>query len=133
MNNFISWWRPLRSSKPRTRRKTFLLFWTTALILLELSSTPTKANPDAKRLYDDLLSDYNRLIRWNKGDNTGLKYWFKWVCTIFERFNWQNSPCFQASYKSHRENHSQTWNQIITTGWSGKENKNTWIWIKFLS
>ncbi len=23
----------------------------------------TKANPDAKRLYDDLLSNYNRLIR----------------------------------------------------------------------
>ena len=23
------------------------------------------ANPDAKRLYDDLLSNYNRLIRWH--------------------------------------------------------------------
>ena len=32
-------------------------------ILLLLVTTTTRANPDAKRLYDDLLSNYNRLIR----------------------------------------------------------------------
>lgn len=33
------------------------------LVLLSCIATPSKANPDAKRLYDDLLSHYNRLIR----------------------------------------------------------------------
>ena len=33
-------------------------------VVASLSSVPlTGANPDAKRLYDDLLSTYNRLIR----------------------------------------------------------------------
>ena len=31
--------------------------------LLFIGSRPIEANPDAKRLYDDLLSNYNRLIR----------------------------------------------------------------------
>lgn len=35
---------------------------TSALVLL-LTTVVIKANPDAKRLYDDLLSNYNRLIR----------------------------------------------------------------------
>jgi hypothetical protein len=33
------------------------------LVLLGCIATPSEANPDAKRLYDDLLSNYNRLIR----------------------------------------------------------------------
>jgi len=33
------------------------------LVLLGCIATPSQANPDAKRLYDDLLSNYNRLIR----------------------------------------------------------------------
>ena len=33
------------------------------LLLVAFSIVVTKANPDAKRLYDDLLSNYNRLIR----------------------------------------------------------------------
>ena len=33
------------------------------LILLNLLATTGHANPDAKRLYDDLMSNYNRLIR----------------------------------------------------------------------
>nr|AFJ04794.1 nicotinic acetylcholine receptor alpha2 subunit [Periplaneta americana] len=33
------------------------------LVLLGCITTPSHANPDAKRLYDDLLSNYNRLIR----------------------------------------------------------------------
>ena len=33
------------------------------LVLLLIVTTSTRANPDAKRLYDDLLSNYNRLIR----------------------------------------------------------------------
>lgn len=36
--------------------------WTAIFFLLQLI-TITFANPDAKRLYDDLLSNYNRLIR----------------------------------------------------------------------
>lgn len=38
--------------------------WTSMLfILLVTTVTTISANPDAKRLYDDLLSNYNRLIR----------------------------------------------------------------------
>lgn len=33
------------------------------LMILSATFTGVKANPDAKRLYDDLLSSYNRLIR----------------------------------------------------------------------
>lgn len=33
------------------------------LLLVLLNLCPIRANPDAKRLYDDLLSNYNRLIR----------------------------------------------------------------------
>jgi nicotinic acetylcholine receptor len=33
------------------------------VVILALSLVQTLANPDAKRLYDDLLADYNRLIR----------------------------------------------------------------------
>jgi len=36
---------------------------TTLLMCLLFLVTKSKANPDAKRLYDDLLSNYNRLIR----------------------------------------------------------------------
>ena len=32
-------------------------------LLLALLATAVQSNPDAKRLYDDLLSNYNRLIR----------------------------------------------------------------------
>ena len=39
-----------------------MLVQVTGLILI-LVTKATKANPDAKRLYDDLLSNYNRLIR----------------------------------------------------------------------
>jgi len=34
-----------------------LFLWASALVGV------SRANPDAKRLYDDLLSNYNRLIR----------------------------------------------------------------------
>ena len=34
-----------------------------ALVLAAAAAPAVRANPDAKRLYDDLLSDYNRLIR----------------------------------------------------------------------
>lgn len=33
------------------------------IIVLSLFYENVRANPDAKRLYDDLLSNYNRLIR----------------------------------------------------------------------
>ena len=35
----------------------------TSVLLLLLLVSVSEANPDAKRLYDDLLSHYNRLIR----------------------------------------------------------------------
>lgn len=34
-----------------------------ALLVLQLWLRQIEGNPDAKRLYDDLLSNYNRLIR----------------------------------------------------------------------
>lgn len=34
-----------------------------------------EANPDAKRLYDDLLSNYNRLIRPVKNNSDTLTVW----------------------------------------------------------
>ena len=33
------------------------------LLVLGLPGNPVAANPDAKRLYDDLLSNYNKLVR----------------------------------------------------------------------
>lgn len=49
------------------RRGTFVAFF--ILVICGISI----ANPDAKRLYDDLLSNYNRLIRpVDKNNNTVL-------------------------------------------------------------
>ena len=49
-----------------------------ALCLLGLTHT-AGANPDAKRLYDDLLSDYNKLIRpvGNNSDKLRVKLGLK--------------------------------------------------------
>ena len=38
-------------------------------------ATPYEANPDAKRLYDDLLSNYNRLIRPVVNNSETLTVW----------------------------------------------------------
>ena len=38
---------------------------------------PTEANPFAKRLYDDLLSNYNRLIRPVSNNTEKLTVWLK--------------------------------------------------------
>jgi hypothetical protein len=46
--------------------KSFILHsikWVIIVSILSSSNVVVKANPDAKRLYDDLLSTYNRLIR----------------------------------------------------------------------
>ncbi|XP_046399879.1 acetylcholine receptor subunit alpha-L1 [Ischnura elegans] len=40
-----------------------ILFFGLLLVLAARLPAPASANPDAKRLYDDLLSNYNRLIR----------------------------------------------------------------------
>ena len=40
----------------------FYLTLTVAVIFLQVPGVPG-GNPDAKRLYDDLLSDYNKLVR----------------------------------------------------------------------
>lgn len=49
------------------------------LILGVLFNRLTSANPDAKRLYDDLLSNYNRLIRpvGNNSDRLTVKLGLK--------------------------------------------------------
>ena len=39
------------------------MFQAVILAVLALFLVESDANPDAKRLYDDLLADYNRLIR----------------------------------------------------------------------
>lgn len=46
-----------------------------AFIILILSVRISYGNPDAKRLYDDLLSNYNRLIRpvFNNTDTVVVK------------------------------------------------------------
>ncbi len=47
-----------------TSKMTFFIKRGLCVVLCILSaSSPVSANPDAKRLYDDLLSNYNRLIR----------------------------------------------------------------------
>jgi hypothetical protein len=52
------------ASSKEQRRHTGLLLWLLPLgLLLLLLPLPAAGNPDAKRLYDDLLSNYNRLIR----------------------------------------------------------------------
>lgn len=45
------------------------------LVLLATAPPTVRANPDARRLYDDLLSDYNRLIRpvFNASDRVTVK------------------------------------------------------------
>jgi hypothetical protein len=40
-----------------------------------LKATTLEANPDAKRLYDDLLSNYNRLIRPVSNNTDTLTVW----------------------------------------------------------
>lgn len=45
-------------------------FVTVFLILLGVFGT--RGNPDAKRLYDDLLSNYNRLIRPVRNHSTNI-------------------------------------------------------------
>jgi hypothetical protein len=42
---------------------TFVCTLLIAVTVLVVNYCPAAANPDAKRLYDDLLSHYNRLIR----------------------------------------------------------------------
>ena len=37
--------------------------WTAIVLIFTIFCPPCTGNPDAKRLYDDLLSNYNRLIR----------------------------------------------------------------------
>jgi nicotinic acetylcholine receptor len=42
---------------------------------LGLKAVTYEANPDAKRLYDDLLSNYNRLIRPVSNNSDTLTVW----------------------------------------------------------
>ncbi|KAG8222489.1 hypothetical protein J437_LFUL000851 [Ladona fulva] len=51
-----------RRAAPDPARKQ-ILFLGLLLVLAARLPSPVSANPDAKRLYDDLLSNYNRLIR----------------------------------------------------------------------
>ncbi|CAG7714166.1 unnamed protein product [Allacma fusca] len=49
------------------------------LVVLAFGFIPIGGNPDAKRLYDDLLSNYNRLIRpvGNNSDRLTVKLGLK--------------------------------------------------------
>lgn len=42
-----------------------VVYWQTGTLFVETDQhrSVTTANPDAKRLYDDLLSNYNKLVR----------------------------------------------------------------------
>lgn len=54
-----------RRRRGRTRLATGVLIVSPLLLLVLLGccSSPVAGNPDAKRLYDDLLSNYNKLVR----------------------------------------------------------------------
>jgi hypothetical protein len=51
------------SSPVRHEQRYRRIYTVVLLVLLACIAAPSEANPDAKRLYDDLLSNYNRLIR----------------------------------------------------------------------
>jgi len=63
------------------------------LVLLLLCET-VQANPDAKRLYDDLLSNYNRLIRpvSNNTDTVLVKLGLRLsqLIDLVSKINWYN-------------------------------------------
>ena len=80
------------------------------LLLVVNLSGRVEPNPDAKRLYDDLLSNYNRLIR---SDRRWL-----WLCgLVIILFD-----CLQACGKQYRQDHSQNGSEIIPAGGLGKCN-----------
>jgi hypothetical protein len=51
-----------KKMKSNRSRDSSRLKWT-IIVLLSFLTIGVRGNPDAKRLYDDLLSNYNRLIR----------------------------------------------------------------------
>ena len=51
---------PLRGSPPRWA---WLLFLSCVVLAPHAEAVINTGNPDAKRLYDDLLSNYNKLVR----------------------------------------------------------------------
>ncbi|XP_076047326.1 uncharacterized protein LOC143028849 [Oratosquilla oratoria] len=80
---------------------------------------PCSANPDAKRLYDDLLSSYNRLIRpvGNNSDRLTVKLGLKlsqlidvvppdWTeLQVTEFHTCKNSPTWRKNYKIKHKRH----------------------------
>lgn len=50
-------------------------FFINFLLILAIEIKSPEANPDAKRLYDDLLSNYNRLIRPVVNNTETLTVW----------------------------------------------------------
>ena len=70
---------PVGSSPANMNRNKLTSWITLTLVVLALDFIPIGGNPDAKRLYDDLLSNYNRLIRpvGNNSDRLTVKMGIK--------------------------------------------------------
>lgn len=86
--------------------------WVVVVVAWAAVLTPTcHANPDAKRLYDDLLSSYNRLIRpvGNNSDRLTVKLGLKLsqlidvvsLCTMMPSFPHDSHPVSQLASQPH--------------------------------
>lgn len=53
------------------------LGWVVAWVVVGVVAPTCHANPDAKRLYDDLLSSYNRLIRPVQNNTDTITVWMR--------------------------------------------------------
>lgn len=53
------------------------LGWVVAWVVVGVLAPTCHANPDAKRLYDDLLSSYNRLIRPVQNNTDKITVWMR--------------------------------------------------------
>ena len=73
---------------------------TLLITILITFSVQTTANPDAKRLYDDLLSDYNRLIRpvGNNSDKLHVKLGLRLSQLIDVVIKFYNFPLFFCQF-----------------------------------
>ena len=70
-------WAAAGGGRMNGNKLTSWITWT--LVVLALAFIPIGGNPDAKRLYDDLLANYNRLIRpvGNNSDRLTVKMGIK--------------------------------------------------------
>lgn len=66
---------PHAQSRAHALRPT--LGWVVAWVVVGVVAPTCHANPDAKRLYDDLLSSYNRLIRPVQNNTDTITVWMR--------------------------------------------------------